>query len=113
VRSLGREYNPGTHTHFGDDSLKVYLNVLTAMRQLRNYGVYRLPDGRGYVAVRGGSGKFYLFECREGLKLPPVFEVTQEGLVLRWFNSGPEWCAEHLQDTGRTFADGKKLNCPD
>ncbi|HEX5708551.1 MAG TPA: hypothetical protein VFX96_14705 [Pyrinomonadaceae bacterium] len=81
---------------------KFYPTVLTAMRQLRNYGVYRLPDGLGYVAVRGGSGKYYLFSFDEWPKLPPVFEVTTDGQVLRWFNSGPEWLADQLEDTGES-----------
>jgi hypothetical protein len=74
------------------------------MRQLRNFGVYRLPDGLGYVAVRGGSGKYYLFSSEEWPRLPPVFEVTADGRVLRWFNPGPEWLDEQLEDTGTTVA---------
>lgn len=104
----------GAQPHGAPPSRKIFtLSVLTAMTQLRNYGVYRLPDGLGYVAVRGGSGNFYLFECGDELKLPPVFEVTSEGYVLRWFNSGPEWLAEHLEDTGRVFDPSRHLNCPD
>ena len=82
------------------------------MSQLRNRGVYRLPDGHGYVAVRGGSGRFYLFECSRGLRLPPVFEVA-EARVRRWFNSGAEWGVEQLEDTGRTFDEAHKFKCPD
>lgn len=74
------------------------------MRQLRNFGVYRLPDGLRYVAVRGGSGKYYLFSADEWPRLPPVFEITADGRVLRWFNSGPEWFAEQLEDTDATVA---------
>ncbi|HYN84612.1 MAG TPA: hypothetical protein VER32_05120 [Pyrinomonadaceae bacterium] len=74
------------------------------MRKLRNFGVYRLPDALRYVAVRGGSGKFYLFSADEWPRLPPVFEVTADGRVLRWFNSGPEWVAEQLEDTGASVA---------
>lgn len=82
------------------------------MLQIRNYGVYRLPDGNSYVAVRGGSGSFYLFNCYDGLRLPPVFRVTDEGHVDRWFNSGPEWGAEHLSDTGETFDPTHQFDCP-
>ncbi len=81
------------------------------MRQLREYGVYRLPDRESYVAVRGGSGRFYLFECKWGLDLPPAF-VVEGGRVRRWFTSGTEWSEDDLEDTGETFDRTHKFKCP-
>jgi hypothetical protein len=83
------------------------------MKELRNYGVYKLPDGHSYVLVRGGSGNSYLFDCAQPPSQPPVFQVTQEGRVQRWFNSGPEWFVEDLEDTGETSGLGEQFECPD
>lgn len=82
------------------------------MTQLREYGIYHLPDGETYVAVRGGSGAFYLFDCSTGTQARPIFEVTQEGRVTRWFNPGPEWWVDDLADTGETFDASWQFNCP-
>lgn len=76
------------------------------MKGLRNYGVYRLPDGESYLAVRGGSGAFYLFDRSTGILVPPLFEVRPDGLIARWFNSGPEWRVEQLTDTGESLESG-------
>ena len=81
------------------------------MTQLRDCGIYRLPDGYLYVAVQGGSGAFYLFDCATGTRARPIFEVTPEGRVARWFNTGPEWWVEDVSDTGETFDGSRQLKC--
>ena len=82
------------------------------MAQLRNFGVYRLPDNHPYVLVRGGGDRYFLFDCDLRLKAAPVFEVAQ-GRVRRWLGSGAEYGVEDLEDTGETFERGHRFRCPD
>lgn len=79
------------------------------MAQLRDFGIYRLPDGHSYVAVRGGSGTHYLFDYERGSAGRPVFEVRDDGRVARWFSTGAEYRAKDLEDTGRTYDAGHGL----
>jgi hypothetical protein len=88
-------------------------HLFSFVRQLRNCGIYRLPDGYLYVVVRGGTGKFYLFDYSTLTKARPVFEVTADGRVARRFGSGPEWRVEQLEDTGQTYDDPHDLKCPE
>lgn len=74
--------------------------------RLRDFGIYRLPDGHSYVAVYGGSGGYYLFDYEGGAAGRPVLKVSPEGRVSRWFSTGPEYGAEDLEDTGQTFTEG-------
>jgi hypothetical protein len=73
------------------------------MSELRNYGVYRLPDAATYVAVPAGACMYFLYDRSRGTQPPPVYEVTAEGRVLRWFGSGPDWLVEQMEDTGETY----------
>ena len=81
------------------------------MPSLRDRGVYRLPDGKEYVAACSVSGVFFLFDCSMVAEPRPVFEVTEEGGVARRFGSGPEWRVEDLSDTGLTFDNSRELDC--
>ena len=74
------------------------------MAQLRDCGIYRLPDGKEYVAACNLSGVFFLFDCTTAAEPRPVFEVTEEGRVARRFGTGREWSVEDLSDTGRTLS---------
>ena len=82
------------------------------MPSLRDRGVYRLPDGRPYVALRNPSGDFFLFDLSSDTSARPVFEVTPGGLLARRFGRGPEWVVGQLEDTGQTFDDGDGLDRP-
>ena len=80
--------------------------------RLRDFGIYLLPDGNSYVAVYGGGGSYYLFDYERGAAGRPVFKVSPEGRVGRWLSTGPEYCAEVLEDTGETFAEGGGFGRP-
>ena len=71
------------------------------MRQLRELGIYRTPDGRAHVARAGLFGSYLLFElnrCAEGF---PRYVVDLAGRVVT--PTQPTPClSDELLDTGRT-----------
>lgn len=72
------------------------------MRQLRELGIYRTPDGRAHVARAGLLGSYLLFglnRCAEGF---PTYVVDLAGRVVAATQPTP-WSSEELLDTGRTF----------
>ena len=72
------------------------------MRQLREPGIYRTPDGREHVARAGLLGSYLLFgvsRCAEGF---PTYVVDLSGRVVAATQPTP-WKSDELLDTGRTF----------
>ena len=72
------------------------------MRQLRELGIYRTPDGRAHVARAGLFGSYLLFRlnrCAEGF---PTYVVDLAGRVVTATQPTP-WGSDELLDTGRTF----------
>ena len=72
------------------------------MRQLRELGIYRTPDGRAHVARAGLLGSYLLFglsRCAEGF---PTYVVDLAGRVVGATQPTP-WRSDELLDTGRTF----------
>ena len=72
------------------------------MRQLRELGIYRTPDGRAHVARAGLLGSYLLFRlgrCAEGF---PTYVVDLAGRVVAATQPTP-WRSDELLDTGRTF----------
>lgn len=72
------------------------------MRQLRELGIYRTPDGRAHVARAGLLGSYLLFRlngCAEGF---PAYVVDLAGRVVAATQPTP-WRSDELLDTGRTF----------
>lgn len=72
------------------------------MRQLRELGIYKTPDGRAHVARAGLLGSYLLFglsRCSEGF---PTYVVNLAGRVVAAMQPTP-WRADELLDTGRTF----------
>ena len=72
------------------------------MRQLRELGIYKTPDGREHVARAGLLGSYLLFvvsRCAEGF---PAYVVDLSGRVVAATQPTP-WRSEELLDTGRTF----------
>lgn len=72
------------------------------MRQLRELGIYRTPDGRAHVARAGLLGSYLLFKlsgCAEGF---PSYVVDLSGRVIAATQPTP-WRSDELHDTGRTF----------
>ena len=82
------------------------------MPSLRDGGVYRLPDGQPYVAMRNPSGDIFLFDLSSDTSARPVFEVTPGGMLSRRFGEGPEWGVWQMEDTGQTFDDGGGFERP-
>lgn len=72
------------------------------MRQLRELGIYKTPDGKAHVARAGLLGSYLLFglgRCAEGF---PTYVVDLAGRVVTPTQPTP-WLSEELFDTGRTF----------
>jgi hypothetical protein len=72
------------------------------MRQLRELGIYRTPDGREHVARAGLLGSYLLFgvsRCNEGF---PTYVVDLSGRIVAATQPTP-WWSDELLDTGRTF----------
>lgn len=72
------------------------------MRQLRELGIYKTPDGRAHVARAGLFGSYLLFglnRCVEGF---PTYVVDLAGRVVA-ATQPTAWRSEELHDTGRTF----------
>ena len=73
------------------------------MKELRERGLYRLPDGGEFVvgiAARGGGYELYdpqIFK-RHGL---PDYKIDAQGR-LNQMGQSTRWSAEDLIDTGRT-----------
>ena len=72
------------------------------MRQLRELGIYKTPDGRAHVARAGLFGSYLLFglnRCVEGF---PTYVIDLSGRVVAPTQPTP-WVSDELLDTGRTF----------
>ncbi len=72
------------------------------MRQLRELGIYKTPDGRAHVARAGLLGSYLLFRlnrCAEGF---PAYVVDLAGRVVA-ATQPTLWCSDELLDTGQTF----------
>ena len=72
------------------------------MRQLRELGIYKTPDGRAHVARAGLLGSYLLFglnRCAEGF---PTYVVDLAGRVVGATQPTP-WLSDELLDTGRTL----------
>ena len=82
----------------------------TAMRKLRERGIYALADGREFVAhavFRGG----YVFYKPEDWDLfgAYAYESDPRG-QLRWNGKRDQWCTEDLIDTNRTAPSRSSRN---
>jgi len=77
------------------------------MEILRPHGIYTLPDGKSYAAIKDSGGDFFLYPSASGPSHPPTYEVTAEGAVKPWLSSGREWTVKDLTDTGETYGVAK------
>lgn len=67
---------------------------------LRDYGIYALPNQREFL-VRVGPGRAYLLhDPRLGVAHPPVYLIDGSGQLLSWGKQTP-WRIDDLRDTGR------------
>jgi hypothetical protein len=74
------------------------------MRQLRNYGIYTLPDFVRQVYVVSSVNSTYLLYDRElGTSIPPRFEALPDGHIRDWHGDFTPWTTEDLRDTGENL----------
>ena len=76
---------------------------------LRSHGIYTLPDGKSYAAIKDGGGDYFLYPSAAGPVHPPAYEVTAEGAVKPWMSSGRVWTVKDLTDTGETYGAAKGI----
>jgi hypothetical protein len=75
-------------------------------KEMKECGVYALPDGREFVAHRGdgGQGFFRLYDPLawkyEG---PPMYETNERGVLTSVGRPTP-WRVEDLKEVGQTVA---------
>ena len=73
------------------------------MRQLRAYGIYKLPGvSRPVFAVPDGGG-YLLYDSLLGRDLPPRFGVKPDGRVTNWHGDELGLSVEDLEDTGEMY----------
>ena len=77
--------------------------------ELRQGGVYLLPDARELVVGIGREGHYFLYHplLWEGqtwiINLPIAYEIDPEGRVITGRGQSTAWRIEDLVDTGRTL----------
>ena len=79
------------------------------MEQLRSHGIYILPNGKSYAAIKDGGGDYFLYPSTSGPTRPPEYEVTAAGEVKPWMSEGQEWTVKDLTDTGETYGVAKGI----
>lgn len=88
--------------------------MLTQMKELKNNGIYTLPNGAAYVAQRVAGGRFFLYLCQaNAFSYIPTHLVTPEGCIQPWYGGSREWAAEELTDTGKLYDPKTGANCLD
>ncbi len=74
------------------------------MTQLRDYGIYHLPGiERSLYAVPAGYNTYFLYDCELGSRLPPRFQIAENGHISNWFKDFPVWTVDDLIDSGETY----------
>lgn len=78
-------------------------------RNMREGGVYLLPDGERLVATADHRGGYFLYtppvwEAFRGWG-PAAYDVTPEGPIVTCEGARTTWLAEDLADTGETRDD--------
>ena len=74
------------------------------MRQLRERGIYKTPDGREHVACAGIFGNYLLYRLTVGVGGFPAYVVDVAGRVVAATQPTP-WKSEELHDTNRTLPE--------
>ena len=67
--------------------------------QLKENGIYVLPDGRELIARAGPMG-YLLHDPKRGVAAAPLYAVDHDGNLLSWGRM-TRWTLNDLQDTGR------------
>ncbi len=81
------------------------------MKELREQGIYTLPDGNVYVARSAGHGRYFLYPCNDDASHPPRFLITSAGRIQPWMTD--EWVVEDLVDTGKSYDFSQGFECSD
>ncbi len=68
--------------------------------ELKDHGVYVLPDGRELVARAGNHGGYFLHDLRLGVSSAPIYLIDGSGQFLSW-GKRTRWGLGDLHDTGR------------
>jgi len=69
--------------------------------ELKENGIYSLPDGREFVVRAARQGGFLLHDLRLGVASAPLYLVDRSGQFLSW-GKGTRWSIDDLLDTGRS-----------
>ena len=76
------------------------------MRKLREYGVYTLPGiERSLYLVTASGNTYFLYDCEFGARLPPRFQIAENGNLINWFNDFPVWTVDDLLETTDTYQE--------
>ena len=78
------------------------------MRTLRDGGVYTLPDGHRYVALRSPFTGHLLYREDEGPSAEPRYRVSAGRRVLGVVSLLPAFPEGALRDTGEAYVVRKK-----
>ena len=68
--------------------------------ELKENGIYSLPDGREFVVRVARQGGFLLHDLRLGVSSAPLYLVDGSGQFLSW-GRRTRWSVADLHDTGR------------
>ncbi|MGH9903959.1 MAG: hypothetical protein ACRD8U_00075 [Pyrinomonadaceae bacterium] len=68
--------------------------------ELKDHGIYKLPDGREFLVRAGQHGAYLLHDLRLGVSSAPVYLIDRSGQFLSW-GKPTRWNLADLCDTGR------------
>ena len=67
--------------------------------ELKENGIYILPDGRELIARIGMFGDYLLHDPKRGVSAAPLFLINEDGQLLSWGRI-TGWSTNDLRDTG-------------
>ena len=75
------------------------------VKEIREYGIYALPDGREVIAQGGDGSRRGFFRLYDPLAWkyegPPMYETNEQGVITSLGRPTP-WRVEDLKDVGQT-----------
>ena len=78
----------------------LYPHAVIEPIELRENGIYALPDGRELIARMGMLGNYLLHDPTHGVSAAPLYLINESGQLLSW-GRVTRWSARDLNDTGR------------
>ena len=70
--------------------------------EIKDHRIYRLPDGREFLARAGKQGSYLLHDLRLGVASAPIYMIDGSGQFLSW-GKPTKWKLGDLLDTGRAM----------